>query len=417
MQARLAPANDRPTARMTQGITRTILIVTVVVALAAGFVLASEMVLILFLGVLFGLFLCHVTDWANGLWPLSRQWSLAAVVTVLLCLAGGSFAFFFVQINEQISQASDKIDEGVDELRQLVREYPAIRSAAASVPILSETFFEAKSPNPGSGTNPGSSTTADSPAPAASDSGESSTTDSGESTREGDLARQEQSQKIDMSSVPEPVKQAASTIGQLFRTTFGLVVNSLLIFFVGLFLAVSPESYRDGVLGLVPVDRRQRAGEVLSQIDESLWRWLLGRFGSMLITGFGAYVLLMLIGVPMAGTLGILTGLLTFVPNIGAAVALMLAILFALPQGLSAAGMVLAAYLALQLFESYLVTPLIQQRQVSLPPAMLIAFQAIMGTLFGFLGAAVASPILAAGKKAIEMLYVEDYLEAERRTK
>jgi predicted PurR-regulated permease PerM len=130
----------------------------------------------------------------------------------------------------------------------------------------------------------------------------------------------------------------------------------------------------------------------------------------MLVTGIGAYLLLAVIGVPMAATLGILTGLLTFIPNIGAAIALMLAILFALPQGLAAAGMVLGAYLALQLMESYLVTPLIQQHQVSLPPALLIAFQALMGVLFGFIGAAVASPLLAASKRTIEMLYIEDYL-------
>jgi predicted PurR-regulated permease PerM len=69
--------------------------------------------------------------------------------------------------------------------------------------------------------------------------------------------------------------------------------------------------------------------------------------------------------------------------------------------------------MALQLIESYVVTPLIQQRQVSLPPALLIAFQVVMGVLFGFLGAAVASPLLAAAKIGIEESYVKDILESE----
>jgi predicted PurR-regulated permease PerM len=213
-----------------------------------------------------------------------------------------------------------------------------------------------------------------------------------------------------LSQLPEPVKRVVRSIGQVLQTTFGLAVNSLLIFFVGLFLAISPDAYRDGLIRLIPPVRRQRAGEVLEAMSRGVWRWLIGRFGSMLVTGIGAFLLLWLIGVPMAGTLGVITGLLTFVPNIGAAVALMLAILFALPQGLAAAGTVLAAYLALQMCESYIVTPLIQQEQVSLPPALLIAFQALMWVLCGFLGAAVASPLLVAVKTSIQMLYIEDYL-------
>jgi predicted PurR-regulated permease PerM len=41
-----------------------------------------------------------------------------------------------------------------------------------------------------------------------------------------------------------------------------------------------------------------------------------------------------------------------------------------------------------------------------------IAFQAVMSVLFGFVGATVASPVLAAGKTMIEMLYIEDQLES-----
>lgn len=113
----------------------------------------------------------------------------------------------------------------------------------------------------------------------------------------------------------------------------------------------------------------------------------------------------------MAATLGVMTALLSFVPNIGSFISLLLAVLFALPQG---GTIVLAAaigYILLQLIESYVVTPLIQQRQAELPPALLISFQAILGVLFGFLGTAVASPLLAVVKVGVEELYVKDYLE------
>tara|TARA_R110002049_G_scaffold305056_3_gene501146 strand:+ start:100663 stop:101748 length:1086 start_codon:yes stop_codon:yes gene_type:complete len=354
---------------------RVAIFAAIFIALAAGFVLAAEIVLILFLALLFGVFLTKLSRQLQSRFALPYWGSLSIVVLTLLLTIAGSTVFFFVQINTQITKAETKIDEGVTQLRELVQKYPAVRSTVESTPILSDALIAPKDQRP--------------------------------QKRQDDESSKE---SMDLSEVPEPVKQAASTIGRLFRTTFGLVVNSMLIFFVGLFIAVSPDSYRKGVVKLVPIDKRNRADEVLSSVSDTLWRWLIGRFGSMLVTGLGAFLILWVIGVPMAATLGIITAVMTFVPNIGAAVSLVLAILFALPQGPTTVAAVVAGYMALQLIESYVVTPLIQQQQVSLPPALLIAFQAIMGVIFGFIGAAVASPILAAAKTMTRMLYVEDYL-------
>ncbi len=360
------------TNRVPVNLTRAITVLTIIVASAAAFVLASEIILILFLGVVFGVFLTKLAGWASSHSPVGYRGALAIVVVSLLLL-------FFVQINEQVEAASEKIDEGINELRVLIDEYPALKATLASTPIVSTALGVEKD--------------------------ESKSNEKDGSTQQSG---------IQLDSIPQPVKQAAGSIGAMFKTTFGLVVNSLLIFFVGLFLAVSPGSYRDGIVCLVPAPKRKRIAEVLDSTSETLWRWLIGRFGSMLATGMGAFLLLLVLGVPMAGTLGILTALLTFIPNIGAAIALALSVLFALPQGVGVVGAVVGGYFVLQLFESYVVTPLIQQKAASLPPALLIAFQAIMGVLFGFTGAAVASPLLAAGKTMVEMLYVEDYLLSDQ---
>ena len=394
---RRKPETNQNSLRVDVNLTRAILISVAFVIVLAACVRASEMVLILFLAGLFAVFLSNSADWMSGILPVPRGWCLAILVSVLILAMIGGTASFFVQINQQISQASDRIDEGVDQLRDWVKQYPAARSTLKSIPMLSDVILTPEESSglavEGEGSKPANARQQDS-------------VEVESSMDEND------SEAPSIPSLPEPVRRAVSSIGQLFQTTFGLVINSLLIFFVGLFLAASPAVYRDGIIKLVPKRRRERIEEVLYAVGNDLWRWLIGRFGSMFVTGFGAFLLLWLIGVPMAATLGIVTGLLTFVPNVGAAVALMLAILCALPEGLTTAGMVLAAYLALQLFESYVVTPLIQQQQVSLPPALLIAFQAIMGVLFGFHSAAVASPLLAATKKSVELLYVEDYLAA-----
>ena len=372
--------------RSAISITQAVTSLVVVASLATGIVLASEIVLTLFLAILFGVFLRRLASKIDQWVPLPTIWSIATVVAGMFVLAVGSSSLFYVQIDRQIDAANKQIDNGVEKLQQLAKDSPTLRSIVTSIPFLSETIDR----------------------PSLSAAARQGTADSDSS----EAAANTGTQLPELDGLPEPVRQAADTVGRIFKTTFGLVVNSMLIFFVGLFLAISPDVYRDGVVKLVPRSKRARAVQVLDELGDTLWRWLLGRLGSMLVTGVGAALALWLAGVPMAISLGIMTGLLTFIPNIGAAIALALAMLFALPQGTTTAMLVLPAYLGLQLIESYIVTPLIQKRQVEIPPALLIAFQAIMGVLFGILGAAVASPLLAALKVTIERLYVEDVLES-----
>ena len=355
--------------------------------------------LTLFLAVLFAVFLHHASLKVSHLLPLSRKGSLAAVVVSLLCAFVGVNAFFFTQINQQIEQADQQIDQGAKKVREWAVQYKSVKSAIQSTPFLAQILQTDHSDQPQQKSDASPQSYKQS-----SEKNQQQKTDADESSA---------ASQPNLNSLPQPAKKAASLVGQMFKTTFGLIVNSLLIFFVGLFLAVSPQVYRDGTVLLVPPARRDRIRGLMNQLSDTLWKWLIGRFASMLITGLGAAVLLFLIGVPMAGSLGVVTGLLTFIPNIGSLIAFLLAILVALSNSPTTAAMVVPAYAVLQLVESYLITPLIQQKQVALPPALLISFQAIMGILFGFLGAAVASPLLAASKVVVLELYVKDYLEEQ----
>lgn len=382
-------------------LTQAITTLVVVVMLAAALVITWGIVLVLFLGVLFGVFLTYASDRLSQILPLPYRGSLALLLTFLVLLSAGTLALSFVQIDQRVQQARQQIGRGAEKIQDWAQQYTIVKSVIRSTPYLSQTLL----PQSGS---------------------EQPDSDSGQSDKNKDAPsrqiqqkspsgqqKSDDSFKTSLNSLARPAQQAASFVGLMFKTTFGLVVNAVLILFVGLFLAMSPAMYREGVVILFAPPRRKRIRELMNQLGDTLWHWLIGRFASMLVTGLGAWLVLLLIGVPMAGTLGLITGLLTFIPNIGAVVSFVLAILVALPEGTTTAALVVPAYLGLQLLESYVITPLIQEQQVSLPPALLIAFQAIMGVLFGILGAAIASPLLAAGKVAIRELYVHDYLENE----
>ncbi len=198
--------------------------------------------------------------------------------------------------------------------------------------------------------------------------------------------------------------------GGIFSTTLGILSSFVIIIFVGLYLAFEPDMYIKGVLHLVPKGKRDRAGEVLSALNDTLLDWMIARFVGMTVVGVLTWIGLMVLGIPMALTLGLLAALLTFIPNIGPIISVIPAALLGLSQGWHLAPYVLALYAAIQIVESYIITPLVQQFAVSLPPVFTITFQIVLGILAGILGLVLATPLAAVVLVLTQMIYVHDIL-------
>jgi predicted PurR-regulated permease PerM len=122
----------------------------------------------------------------------------------------------------------------------------------------------------------------------------------------------------------------------------------------------------------------------------------------MVAEGFLTFGLLSLIGVPMAALLGLITGILAFIPNIGALVAGLLMTLVGFSGGTEMGLWTIASYFLIQSFDGYILVPMIAKKTVDLAPALVLAFQLIMGVLFGLLGLTFADPMLAMIKVALE---------------
>lgn len=206
-------------------------------------------------------------------------------------------------------------------------------------------------------------------------------------------------------------KKLLSAAAGIFSSTFEDVVDVVVTLVAGLYLAASPDLYRKGVLRLLPIAKRQRAGEVLDAVDRSLCWWLVGRIMVMAINGTLTGLAMWILGIPLPFMLGLLTGLLHFIPNIGAIIASVPAILLGLMAGgPMKAVYVIAVYVFVQNLEGFVLTPLVQQKTVSLPPALIILSQLLMGMLFGTIGVLLATPMLTTLIVLIRMLYVEDIL-------
>lgn len=201
-----------------------------------------------------------------------------------------------------------------------------------------------------------------------------------------------------------------SSLTGFASTTVGVIVNVVVVIVIGLYVSLRPQLYSTGIVRLVPFEFRDRTRELFRVLDRSLWRWLGGRTVLMAVNGLLTAAGLWLLGIPLAATLGLMTGLLNFIPNFGPWIAAVPAILIAFLQSPMHALYTLLLYIVLQGLDGYVFTPLIDKESVDLPPAVTITAQILMAAAFGFVGILLASPLAAAVMIAVKMLYVEDVL-------
>ncbi len=202
--------------------------------------------------------------------------------------------------------------------------------------------------------------------------------------------------------------QAAITGGEaggLFAQILTAIGTFLAVLFVGIYVAFEPSVYKQGVLFLLPKRFHEPVNNLLYNIGSYLQWWLVGKLISMAFVGVITTLGMWLLGVPQAVLLGLIASAGTFVPNIGPVLAAIPAMLLALSQGPALALYVAAFYLAVEILESYILTPLIERKTVYLPPALTVIMQILLGLWFGFVGVAVAAPLVVVGMVSIGALY------------
>ena len=208
-----------------------------------------------------------------------------------------------------------------------------------------------------------------------------------------------------------PGKGVLSEITGIFSGTLGGLVNVLIVIITGIYLASNPKNYRNGFARLFNPSYRDRLLDVMDQCYTTLKNWFISRSITMTVVGVVTAVGLALMGIPFAIVLGIIAGVLNFIPNLGPYLALAPALLVALPQGTEYLLYVFALYMGVQSLEGYILTPLLDKKFVSLPPALLLFGQVLMGILVGLVGVLFASPLIAVLMIIVKELYIKDRLE------
>ena len=220
---------------------------------------------------------------------------------------------------------------------------------------------------------------------------------------------------VDIQQLSSQLMGTLGRLGSAVSSALGAVTSLVMIVVIGIFIAVEPRLYQRGVAWLLPLDHRERFYRTAERMGHTMRRLMAGRLVGMAVEGVGTWFLLMIGGVPMATLLGILTGLLAFLPNIGAIISGVLIVLAGFSVGVNEGLWAIAVYLIVQTVDGYLIVPYVARKTVDIAPALVLGAQLLFGALFGLMGLALADPMVAMLKTALEQKSEDDEEEAEEK--
>jgi predicted PurR-regulated permease PerM len=227
--------------------------------------------------------------------------------------------------------------------------------------------------------------------------------------RMGDFGLGEQLKRL-AESIRAPGAGSLSAFGRTILSIGSGLADLLVVIVAGIFLATQPRFYMSGAVKLVPPAKRALALEAMLESERALRLWLRGQLIAMVVVGLLTGLGLWALGMPSALALGLLAGLLEFIPFAGPILAAIPAILLALAVSPELALWVVLLYVVIQQFEGNLLTPLVQQYAVDLPGVVLLFSLIGFGMIFGTLGVILAAPLSVVTYVLVKRLYVIETL-------
>ena len=317
---------------------------------------AANFFFLVFGGIIFAVVISALSHFVSDKTPLSYSLSVALVLILLVVLIGGTIWLLSPTVSQQADELADSLPKAFNQLKTNLSQSEWGKRLLSGIPE-----------------------------------------DPGELLSSGNLS-----------------KGVLSQMTGVFSSTLGGLVNILIVIITGIYLASSPGNYRNGFVKLFNPAYRDRLIDVMDQCYNTLKNWFISRSITMTVVGVVTSVGLAILGVPFAIVLGIIAGILNFIPNLGPYIALAPAMLVALPEGTSQVLYVFILYMGVQSLEGYVLTPLLDKKFVSLPPALLLFGQVLLGVLVGLAGVLFASPLIAVLLVIVQELYVKDRLEKKR---
>jgi len=198
-----------------------------------------------------------------------------------------------------------------------------------------------------------------------------------------------------------------STAAGVGLTAANVISLGVVVFIATIYLVIRPEPWVNGFVSLFPAGWRQRTREVLQVLYQTVQRWFLGQLAAMTFIAVFWAISLSLIGVPFALLIGIFSGMISFIPYLGALISIVIPVLLALISDPFTVIWVILAFVIIQQTEGNILQPIVMSRAVDLHPALVVFAILVMGTLFGLIGVFLAVPLVAALQVLVRELWVQ----------
>ena len=343
-------SNTESSSAFTKKILIVVAIVTLTIILVWTLTYIFDVILLLFAAILLAIFLRGLADLLRRYTRLSEGLSVLAVSVILLIVLGGAIALLAPSVAEQVRHLRDELPKSAQQASAYISQFGWGRTVIEQMPSTDEIM-----------------------------------------------------QKIDTSTL-------LTRVGGYFSSTVGAIGNFFITILLAIYLATEPRFYADGFSKLFPKSMRPRIYEILAEIGDTLSWWLIGKVASMVFIGLLTWIGLYILGVPLSLTLGLIAGLLSFIPNFGPIFSAVPAILLGFIDSPIKALYVLILFIIVQIIESNVVTPMIERRTVEMPPALTVIAQLALGILIGGLGLVLATPLLVVVMVLVQMVYIQDIL-------
>jgi predicted PurR-regulated permease PerM len=194
----------------------------------------------------------------------------------------------------------------------------------------------------------------------------------------------------------------------------GFAIHFISVLVMGIYLALRPNTYREGFILLAPPVHRELVRDLLSDLGRTLRAWIIGQILAMIVLGVLTWIGLWVLKVPYPLAFGVFTGLVAIVPFFGTLVSTILPAIFVIAEGgFGQFFWVIMLGVGVHLFEANIVAPMIMERQVHLPPVLSILSVLIMAHLLHLIGLLVAVPVLCTVMVVARRVYVHRVLEGK----
>ena len=187
----------------------------------------------------------------------------------------------------------------------------------------------------------------------------------------------------------------SQSVVALTANVFGGLIAFITAIVLFVYLLIDEKMIKEFIVSLFPNEHRGGITNVLRKVARKLGDWFRGQIILGVIVGILDLIGLLIIGVPYALTLAIISGLLEIVPGIGPIIAGIIAAMIALTDSPLKALLVIILYIVIQQLENNIIVPKVMQKAVGLSPIIIIVTILIGAKLMGIIGAIIAVPIAA----------------------